>query len=691
MAATSEEDGRLQLRIDAGAVALDMPVDHDTTATVADVPLRHQVLIPGAELLGVGGTCRRALAPDARMAGTQCGVDDLRDRLAQALARDEAPAHIEQLPVGEIILACRHALETGVGADPVQAQQQPFLKCRTREVFVVSDGAEGIGEADAQISFFQHVEQAGHWPAPADFGLERGEAFRVFLLFQRCQRNPPAAALEDANIGVGGQAGIERRERLGHLCLHACNEGVGIPGKSEGGIVFVPSDLEVRRQILVGIAIAIGAFDPDFLATQLLAQRLQRANLVGDPVDPGPSLGVAFDHGFTPRDRYDTIERYGFLKRIAVQFAVEVATYQGECIQHRPVILVVGAECQSAEHDRQHAAVVRAVGAADHRLEVVAVHWPGGFALGDQIAQGLLINDGKDNRADCIVRLGQARRGELEQQRRLAGNALEVSDQLVLDPFLRRGADAMDGSDQQIDQRVGDLASAHMAKGCKQRQSDRRRMAAQLVQFLGRDTAPVCQQNLGRKVGEQVWGQCKRTDTGELVGFLADALQAGLAGASAQCEQWSTIILAACRVGMRRREQGIELRRRRRRQTRHQAFAPRLFVPVDDGAYQSIEAVRRWWLDAKRPAPLACSHQQSIWPMFQRGHLAFQPTRESVGIVQRGLAKAEGSRGFVPGDTWRPGCASHSHAKLLPAPRSGWQSPRPPRREPPQGGTEIDH
>jgi hypothetical protein len=74
-----------------------------------------------------------------------------------------------------------------------------------------------------------------------------------------------------------------------------------------------------------------------------------------------------------------------------VQFAVEVTVDQGERIKHRPVILVVGAECQSAEHDRKHAAVMRAVGAADHRLEVVAVYWSSGFALGDEVAQGLLI------------------------------------------------------------------------------------------------------------------------------------------------------------------------------------------------------------------------------------------------------------------------------------------------------------
>jgi hypothetical protein len=62
------------------------------------------------------------------MAGTQGGVDDLGDRLAHALAGEEAPPHVEQVPVGDIILTCCHALETGVGADSVQTKQQLFLQ-----------------------------------------------------------------------------------------------------------------------------------------------------------------------------------------------------------------------------------------------------------------------------------------------------------------------------------------------------------------------------------------------------------------------------------------------------------------------------------------------------------------------------------------------------------------------------------
>jgi hypothetical protein len=97
-----------ELRVDAGAVALDMPIDHDTAATIADVPLRHQVLVPGTKLLGISGACRRTFAPDAGMADTQSGVDDLGDCLAQALAGDEAPPYIEQVP---IVLLCQKLQE----------------------------------------------------------------------------------------------------------------------------------------------------------------------------------------------------------------------------------------------------------------------------------------------------------------------------------------------------------------------------------------------------------------------------------------------------------------------------------------------------------------------------------------------------------------------------------------------------
>ena len=83
---------------------------------------------------------------------------------------------------------------------------------------------------------------------------------------------------------------------------------------------------------------------------------------------------------------------------------------------------------------------------------------------------------------------------------------------------------------------------------------------------------------------------------------------------------------------------------------------------------QSVEMVWRWRLSAKRPAPLACSHQQSIWPVVQRGHLAFQPARESVSIVLHELAKAEGVADLcavIYGDPAAPVIASPGFGRHL--------------------------
>ena len=54
-----------QPRVDAHRAALDVPVDHDAAPAVAGVPLGHQVLVEGAEVLAVRRAGGRALAPDA--------------------------------------------------------------------------------------------------------------------------------------------------------------------------------------------------------------------------------------------------------------------------------------------------------------------------------------------------------------------------------------------------------------------------------------------------------------------------------------------------------------------------------------------------------------------------------------------------------------------------------------------------
>ncbi len=61
----------LELRIDTGGLLLDMPVDHDPFATIADVPFGHEILMPRAKLLRVGGAGRGSLTPDRGAAHTE--------------------------------------------------------------------------------------------------------------------------------------------------------------------------------------------------------------------------------------------------------------------------------------------------------------------------------------------------------------------------------------------------------------------------------------------------------------------------------------------------------------------------------------------------------------------------------------------------------------------------------------------
>ena len=110
----------LELGVDTGSATLHVPVDHDAASAIADVPLGHQVLVPGAELFAVGGTGRGALAPDVAQGRGERGVDDPADGLAQSGFLDETPTYIGQIGVADRLVALGHALQAGVGALPVE-------------------------------------------------------------------------------------------------------------------------------------------------------------------------------------------------------------------------------------------------------------------------------------------------------------------------------------------------------------------------------------------------------------------------------------------------------------------------------------------------------------------------------------------------------------------------------------------
>lgn len=47
-----------------------------------------------------------------------------------------------------------------------------MLEVASVEHFSGGDRAEIVGETNAKIGFFQHIQQAGHRPATSEFGFE---------------------------------------------------------------------------------------------------------------------------------------------------------------------------------------------------------------------------------------------------------------------------------------------------------------------------------------------------------------------------------------------------------------------------------------------------------------------------------------------------------------------------------------
>ena len=330
--------------------------------------------------------------------------------------------------------------------------------------------AEGVAEADAQVGLLEHVEQAGHRPPGRQVRLEGEEVLRLGLGLQLGQRDPAAGLGQDLHVRVLRQGAIEVRQGLRHLLPHLGDKCVGILGELQRGIVGGPLRVEVGGQVLVGVAVAVGAPDPDLLAAQPLAQRLQDADLVGDPVDACVAVLVPVQDGVLPGAAHHALQGDVLVGRVGVQLAVGILLHQRQGAEDRPVRLVVGAEVQGVQQARHHAAVVGAVGVADDRLHVLAVGRAGGLPFLDQVAQRLLVDDREDHLLDDAVGPGEGGLGQLEQQAVLAGDALQVLQEFALDAPLGPGADAVDRVQEQVHQGVRELALAQMPEDGQQRQ-----------------------------------------------------------------------------------------------------------------------------------------------------------------------------------------------------------------------------
>ena len=88
-----------------------------------------------------------------------------------------------------------------------------------------------------------------------------------------------------------------------HLLAEFCDERARVERLAQAGVVLGAAGLEVGGQVLIGVTPSVGAGDPDLLAAQVLAQRLEGDHLVEHPDDALAAVlvGAVDQPAFSPR------------------------------------------------------------------------------------------------------------------------------------------------------------------------------------------------------------------------------------------------------------------------------------------------------------------------------------------------------------------------------------------------------
>ncbi len=390
----------------------------------------------------------------------------------------------------------------------MQAQQQAWLQDRALQGLVGGRALEHLGEAEPKIRFLNHIEQARHRPGGIELRLESGQVGWIGLCVQGCQRDPAPALLGAESDGrILLQSGIQGTQGLVHLGLQVGDEPLGVQRQLQRLIIPFAVALEVGRQVLVRIAVAVGPDHPDLLAAQALAQGLKHGDLIGDAIDAILTGSVLLHHRLAPQTPHDAIKRNVLLGWKDPDLALRKALEQVKRFHHRTVTVVVGAEVERGQQPGHHTSVVPTVGVADHRAQGEMVGRPGGLPFFHQVLQRLFAHHRKDDVPHDAIRLGQRRLGEGKQQVLLACDALEVLEQLALDLALGTCSDRVDGLDQQINEVVGQRAYAQMHERGESGQPGGIRVPAQLIGGFHGDAATAALQVARRRVIKQIRGK----------------------------------------------------------------------------------------------------------------------------------------------------------------------------------------
>ncbi len=77
--------------------------------------------------------------------------------LTHSIDADVTSAHVSQIPGRCAGIQSRHALQSGIGADTMQVQQQALLQHSTAHGFVGRRAFQCVGEVQPQVSFFRET------------------------------------------------------------------------------------------------------------------------------------------------------------------------------------------------------------------------------------------------------------------------------------------------------------------------------------------------------------------------------------------------------------------------------------------------------------------------------------------------------------------------------------------------------
>src|SRR5260370_13703878 len=132
-----------------------MPIDEHAWATITSMPVSHQILVPGRELLGVGGAGGSAFSPDLGEPNAEDGVGHLGNGSPHGIFGQKAVVGVEQVTVTLAMVARTRPLEANIRTESIEAEQQAFLNRRPIQILAPGQAFEVIGKLREQVRFLE--------------------------------------------------------------------------------------------------------------------------------------------------------------------------------------------------------------------------------------------------------------------------------------------------------------------------------------------------------------------------------------------------------------------------------------------------------------------------------------------------------------------------------------------------------